>query len=88
MFSSNVQSDLITNITDLAGFKGFSSFINMTAGVLIYGGPCLGVVTAVTVTDSVLQSVVIHHRRVGCLRLSLGVLGAGIGVGGCWGFSH
>ena len=76
----------LSNLDDLAGVNGFPTFVNLAAGVLIEAGLCLGVVTAVTVTDGVFQCVVIHHARVGGLQLCLGVLSAGIGVGGCCGF--
>lgn len=76
------QNDL-SNI-DLAGVKSFSTSIDLTADILVevFRGLCVG--TTVKVTDSLLQQVIIHHQaRIGCLRLGLGVLSTGVGVGGC-----
>ena len=72
--------------SDLAGIEGFSCSINLATGVLIEVFSAGSEVTALTIADSVLQEVIINHTRVGGLGLSLGVLGTGIGVGGCCGF--
>ena len=69
---------------DLACVKSFSTSIDLTADILVEVFRGLGVVTAVKVTDSLLQQVIIHHHaRVGSLSLGLGVLSTGVSVGGC-----